>query len=123
MPNLVGRGAIVRLAICRIAVLVRVKIFLGISRDDFVYFANRAVGAFIAGSDHELRPEGRKDTLAFRGSAVGQAKLYRKTQGRADHRISNPGVAAGRINDGLAGSQRPAGETSLNHAQRRPVLH
>src|SRR5258708_37254053 len=63
LPNLVGRRAIVRLPIRGITVLVRVKILLRISLDDFMHFANRAVGAFIAGSDHEFRAERREDAL------------------------------------------------------------
>ncbi len=112
-----------RLPVRGVTVLVRVKIFLRISRDDFVHFANRTVRAFIAGSDHQLRTEGREDALPFGGSAVRQAKLHGKTQRRADHRVRNAGVAAGRVNDGLAGPKRPACQTSLNHAQRRSVLH
>ncbi len=103
LPNLVGRGAIVRLPVRGIAVLVRVKIFLRIFRHDFLHFANRAVGAFIAGSDHQLRAERGEDALPLVRSAVRQAKLHGITQRRADHRISYAGIAAGRVNDGLAG--------------------
>ena len=123
LPNLVGRGAIVRLPIRRITILVWVKIFVRISRDDFAHFANRTVGAFIARSDHEFRAEGPQDPLALVRSAVRKAKLHGKTERRADHRVGNAGVAAGRVNDGLVRAQCPAGQTSLNHAQRRPVLH
>src|SRR5437660_9126960 len=53
LPNLVGGGLIVRLPIRGVAVLVGVEVFLRISRDDFVHFANRPVGAFITSCDHQ----------------------------------------------------------------------
>ena len=102
-PNFVRRGAIVRLPVRGITVLVRVKIFLRISRDDFMHFANRPVGAFIAGSDHQLRTKRREDALPLVRSAVRQAKLHGKTQRRADHCIGYAGITACRVNDGLAG--------------------
>src|SRR5438093_13277837 len=51
LPNLVGGGSIVGLPVRGIAVLVRVKILLGICGDYFVLFANCSFGAFFAGSD------------------------------------------------------------------------
>src|SRR5260370_34210520 len=108
LPDLVGRGEIVRLPIRGIAVLIRVKISLRSSRDAFLRFATRAVSAFIAGSDHKLRAERRENAFPLVRSAVPQAKLHRKTERRADHCVGNAGVAAGSVNDGFAGSQRPA---------------
>src|SRR5260370_8059292 len=57
LPNFVGGGAIVSLPVRGIAVLVRIKIFLGICGDDFVHFANCTIGAFIPRSDHQFPPE------------------------------------------------------------------
>ena len=45
------------------------------------------------------------------------------TQRRTNHRIGNAGVAAGGVNNGLAALQGTTGQTCLDHAQRRPVLH
>src|SRR5467141_5321218 len=59
LPNFLGGGAIVSFPVRGIAVLVRVKILLRIRRNDFVHFANRAVGAFVTGSDHQLCAECR----------------------------------------------------------------
>src|SRR6266404_960082 len=76
LPNLVGGSAIVGLPVRGIAVLVRIKVFLRIFRNDFVHFANRTVGALIAGSDHQLSAESGEDALALVRSAIRQAKLH-----------------------------------------------
>ncbi len=49
-PNFVGRAVIVRLPVRRIAVLIRIEIFLRLGGGEFTNAANRAVGAFISGS-------------------------------------------------------------------------
>src|SRR6266436_4387608 len=101
LPNLIGGGAIVGLPVRGIAVLVRVKIFFGICGDDFVDLANRAVGAFVAGSDYQLSAESGEDALALVRSAVRQAKLHGKLQRSTDHGVSDAGIAAGGVDDGL----------------------
>src|SRR4029077_11612964 len=79
-PDFGGSGAIVRLPISRIAVLIGIKIFFGLCGDDLVHFADGAVGAFIARSADEFRAEGRKDPFALVRSAVWQTKLNGKTE-------------------------------------------
>src|SRR5260370_18141094 len=94
LPDFVGRSAIVGLPVCGIAVLVGVEIFFRISRDDFVHLANRAVGAFIAWSDHEFGAQRCEDALALVRSAVRQTKLHGKLQRGAAHRTANTRVPA-----------------------------
>src|SRR5258708_18008878 len=48
LPNFICRAAIVRLPVRWIAVLIRVKIFLRLSRYDLLHAANPPFGAFIA---------------------------------------------------------------------------
>ena len=86
-------------------------------------FANRAVGALIAWSDYQFRAIGGQNALALVRSAVGQAKLHGITERRTDHGVGDAGVAAGGINDGLAGLERAARQPRLDHAERRPVLY
>src|SRR5215472_518384 len=103
-PNLVGRGAVMRLPVGRIAVLVGIKVLLRRGGHDLVNLANRAVGPFIAWSDDQLGPVGPKDALALERSAVRKAELHGITHRRANHGVGDPGVAAGRVNDDLAGT-------------------
>ncbi len=88
-----------------------------------MHFANCAVGAFVAGSDYQLRAKRGQNPLPFVRRAIRQAKFNGKTQRRADHRVGDAGVSAGRINDGLASSQRAARDTRMNHAKGRPILY
>ena len=122
-PDFVRGGAVVRLPVCRIAVLIGIKVFFGLRGHDFMDFVNRAVSAFIARSDHQFRAIGRQNALALVGSAVRQAKLDGIACCRTDHGVSDSGVAAGRVNDGPAGLQSTAGEPCPDHAECRAVLH
>ena len=88
-----------------------------------MHLANSPVGAFIAGRDYQLGAEGREDVLAFKGSAVRQTELNGVPYRRAHHRVRNPRIAAGRVNDGLARPQSATRQACSNHAQGRPVLH
>ena len=122
LPDLVRGGAVVGLPIRGIAVLIRVKVLVRLGGNDFMDSANRAVGALVARSDDQLRAIGRQDTLAFVRSAIGQAKLHGIAHGRANHSVSDAGVAAGGVNDGFAALQCAAREPRLNHVERWPVF-
>ncbi len=123
LPNFVRGAAVMRLPVRGVAVLIGIKIFLRLRRDDLLHAANRTVRALIAWSNNHFRAKGSQYALAFVRSAVGQAQRYGIAKSRANHGVSDAGVAAGRVNDGFAGPQRPAGQASLNHAERRAVLH
>ena len=75
IPDFVGGAVIVGLPVRGIAVLVGIEIFLRIGGDDFVDFANGAVGGFVAGSHDEFGAERGEDALAFVRGAVGQASF------------------------------------------------
>ena len=109
LPNLVGGGVVVRLPVRGIAVLVGIEIFLGIGGDNLVNTADRAVGAFVAGSDHELRAKRGEDAFAFVRGAVGKAEFYGIAERRADHGVGDAGVAAGGVDDRFAWAERAGG--------------
>src|SRR5437588_4074694 len=122
-PDFVRRSAVMRLPIRRIAVLVGVKIFVGLCRNNLVYLANRAVRALIARRDDQFRAIRLEDALALLRSAVRQAKLHGIPHRRANHGVGDTRVTAGGIKDGLAGSERAAVQPGLNHAQRGAGLY
>src|SRR5271163_1774464 len=122
LPDFFGGGAIVRLPIRRIAVLIWVEVLFRFRCDDLMNAANCAVGAFVAGSNNELGPQSVEDALALVRGTLRQAEFHRIAEGRADHGIGNSRIAAGSIDDRLAGAQGAAGQTILNHAQRGSVL-
>src|SRR5260370_42349926 len=102
LPNFIRRATIMRLPVRWIAVLIRVKIFLRLSRYDLLHAANCAVGAFIARSHNRFRAKGSKYALAFMGSAARQTPRDWISQSRANHRVGNAGIPAGAIDDGFA---------------------
>src|SRR5262249_42197801 len=122
-PNLVCGGAVMRLPVRRIAVLVWIEVSSRLSLDDFVHSANRTIGPFIPRSNDEFRPIRPEDALALMRGTGRQAQLHRISERRADHGVSNAGVSARRVDNDLSRVQLTALESGLNHAQRRPILH
>src|SRR5260370_26561341 len=117
LPDFAGRGAVVRLPIGRITVLIGIKIFFWVGRNNFMNPANRAIGSFIAGRNDQLRAERTEDALALRRRAVRKAQLDRIAERGADHRISDAGVAARGVDEDLAAAKLAAGKTRLDHAE------
>ena len=121
-PDFVGGAAIVRLPVGRIAVLIGIEIFFGIGGDHFLHFADRAVGAFVAGSDDEFGSECAENFLTLVRSAVRQAQGDSVAECGGDHGVGNAGVAAGGVDDALARCQLAGGQAGLDHAQGRAIL-
>src|SRR6266478_8137242 len=123
LPNFIRGTEIVGLPVCRVAVLIGIKIFVRIGGDNFLHTANRAVRAFIAGSSDHLRAKGCQDALALVRGAVWQAEGNRVAHRGTDHGVGNSSVAAGCVNDRFPVAQRAAVETGLNHAEGGTVLY
>jgi len=101
-PDFVRGGAVVRLPVSGIAVLIGIEIFLRIGGDDFVNFADRAVGGFVARRHDEFCAECGEDAFAFVRCAVRQAEFHGVAESGADQGVGDAGVAAGGVDDGLA---------------------
>src|SRR5258708_4487609 len=123
LPNFIRGTEIVGLPVRGVAVLIGIKIFVRIGGDNFLHAANRAVGAFIAGSSYHFRAEGGQDALALVRGAVWQAERNRVAHRGTDHGVGNSSVAAGCVNDGFPGAQGAAVETGLNHAEGGAILY
>ncbi len=106
----------------RVAVLIGIEIFFGIGGDHFFHFTDRAIGAFVAGSDDQFGSECAEDFLALMRSAVRQAQRDAVAERRANHGVSDAGIAAGGIDDAFAGRQLAGSEAGLDHAQGRAIL-
>src|SRR5580692_4374208 len=105
LPNLVCRGVIVHLPVGWVAVLIRVEILLGLAGNDLVDTSNRAVRSFVPGGSDKLGSKSPEDALALVRGAVRQAKLHGIAKCRRDRSVGNAGIAAGCVDERLAGAK------------------
>ena len=70
----------------------------------------------------DLRSEEAQDLAPLDAEVLGHHDDERVALGRADHRQTDPGVAAGGLDDGLAGAQQASALGILDHPEREPVL-
>src|SRR5258707_7459637 len=68
LPDFAGRGAVVRLPVGRVAVLIGIKIFLRLGRHDLVKPADSARRGVIAPPDEQLLRQSNEDALVVRPS-------------------------------------------------------
>src|SRR3984893_3875021 len=98
---------------------VPVRVFLV----DGAGHANRTVAALHGVAVHDLRPVGMHELLALAAHVGRHHQLDAIALGRSHHRVRNPGVAAGVVDDDPVAGERTAPLAVLDHAQRRSVLH
>ena len=72
---------------------------------------------------HHLGAQHAHQLAALDGEAVGHGHDQRIALLRADHGKPDAGIAAGRLDHGLAGLQRAAALGLLDDVERQPVLH
>ena len=122
-PDFVRRGLIMGAPIGRVAVLIHIKIPARLGGDNFLRAQNRSVRAFIARRDDQLGAKSLQNFLALFARARRQAKFHAIAQRRGNHGVGDPGISAGRVQDGLARLQLPRPFRFANHFQRGPVLY
>src|SRR5580704_6272775 len=122
LPDLICGGAVMRLPVRRIAVLIRVEILFRVGRNNLMHPPDGPVRSFVTRSDDQLSAQSSEDPFALVGRAVRQAKFHRIAKRSPNRGVGDSRIAAGGIDDGLAEAQCAAILTSLNHAQRRPIL-
>ena len=122
-PGLIRGRAVMRLPICGIAVLVRIKIGVRVRRYEFAHTANCAIGALIARRHYQFRAVRNKNAFALMRCAVRQVQLYGISKCGTDHRVGDTGVAARRVDDRLSGHELSGLESRSNHTERWAVLN
>ena len=86
-------------------------------------FVDHAHAAFGRRGDHHLGAQKPHEPAALDAERFGHDDDQRIALLGADHGEADAGVAAGRLDDGLAGLQRAAAFGRLDHAQGQAVLH
>src|SRR5258708_13597807 len=76
LPDFAGRGAVVRLPVGRVAVLIGIKIFLRLGRHDLVNPANSAVGALIARRNDPPPAKRTEDAFVLGGGTARKGQFY-----------------------------------------------
>ena len=80
-------------------------------------------GALLGGRrQHDLRAEEAHQPPALDAEALGHDDDERVALDRADHGEADAGVAARRLDDGLAGAERAVALGRLDDGERQPVL-
>jgi len=83
---------------------------------------NRAVHAFFARCQLELRAVGQHQPAPLNAHAVGHDQHQRVTLDSCDHGQADAGIARGRLDDGATGLQRAGLFCRFDHAQGNAVL-
>ena len=113
---------VVRLPVGVVIVLIGIEVAVGVGFHDFPDGTDSAVGAFVSRCQDKLSPVCLQDALAFDRGIQRQAELDLITLCRADHGISDTGVAAGSVDQGLSRLELPRLFRLQNHVQGSPVL-
>ena len=85
--------------------------------------ADRPVGALVGVGPVHDGAVGAQDSLAFRGDAGGHGQMHRESQRRSQHGEGDAGISAGRVEQGLAGSEQAARAGIADHRRRGAILH
>ena len=95
LPYLVGCAMVMSLPIGIARILVGVEVFLRLARIHLASDVDSAIRALVGGRINNVRAVGEENTLAFDGNIFRHAERDLEALGRADHRVSDAGVATG----------------------------
>ena len=123
LPDFVGRAMVVSLPVGIVGILVCVEIKIGMLGIKFARHADGAVGAFAGIGVENIRAVSVQNALAFRRNILRHAQRDGNALGGADHRVSDAGVAAGRIEQNFARRQFPAPLRFQNDARGGAIFH
>src|SRR6266852_4408257 len=125
LPNLGAGGAVVRLGIHLIVVLIRIVRIGNFPREFFRHriVASRIFGFDGGGADDDLRAESFQEIDLFLGLLVSGREDALVTTNRRDERQTHAGVARSAFNDRAAGLQQAFFFGFVNHADADAVFH
>ncbi|VTR64010.1 hypothetical protein DESC_120102 [Desulfosarcina cetonica] len=122
LPDLHRRSKVVGLPVGRIVVLIGHEIGVGIFAGQAVDLLDGAVGTQVAGREQNIGPACAQDLLAFDAGRLAHGQQQRVALDRTDHRQADAGIAAGGLDNGLAGFEFSRTLAGFDHRQGRPVL-
>ncbi len=99
LPNLGTRRLVVGLHVGRIVVLIRIKVALGMLRDNCTDRPNGQIHALGSVGEQYLSAERAQDAFALRTRIPRQRHSHAIAQRRAECRIRDAGVATGSVRD------------------------
>src|SRR5580658_9073413 len=107
LPDFVGGSVIVGLPVGLVGVLVGVEIFFGMLRGELAGHPDGAVGTVGGIGINDVGAVALQDLLALARNILRHAQGDGEAFGSAQHRIGNAGVAAGGVEQNLAGAELP----------------
>ena len=112
LPDFFRGRAVMRAPVRVVRVLVGVEVLPRLRGRKFARFADGAVRAFGCVGEHDLRTVGANRALALLRYVLRHAQGHREALRRAHHGVGNSGIAAGGIQQRLAGPSFPAAMAS-----------
>ena len=104
-PDLRRGGLVVRLPVGGIVVLVGIEVPIGVFGGQFAGFEDRAVGGEARIRQDQFGPIGAEQVFALLVGVARQAEVDFVAHRCAEHGVGDAGVARGRIENDLAGSE------------------
>ena len=117
LPDLGAGGAVVRLGVGGVRVLVRLPGTGDLASQPIAYpvVAALVVGVDVSGADHQLGPVGAKQRPLLLRLLVGHDEDAPVAANRCGHRQTDPGIAAGRLHDRAAWLEEACTLGGLDH--------
>src|SRR6202158_4150437 len=123
LPDFVGRAVIVRLPVGFVGVLVGIEILVGMLARQFTRHANGAVRTIGRIGIKNVGAVALQDLLALPRSIFRNAKSDGESLGRAQHGIGDASVAAGGVEQDLAGTQPTSASSFGDDVGRGAILN
>src|SRR5579871_771274 len=108
LPDFVGCRVVVRLPVGVVRILVGIEVLIRVSRGQLPRHADGAVRSVAGIRINNVGAIALQDLLTLARNIFRHAQRDGKSFRRADHGISDAGVAAGGIEEHLAGTELPA---------------
>ena len=122
LVDLRARCLDVRAPVRGVGVLVRVEVEVRPRGRQASRAADRAVGPFERIGQDRLGAVGREDRSPLAGRVARQAQGDAETESAADHRVRDPRVSRGGVEDALARSEEAALDAVQDHRAGRTIL-
>src|ERR1700758_840220 len=122
LPDFVGRAVIVRLPVGFVGVLVGIEILVGMIARQFTGHANGAVRTVGGVGIKHVGAVALQDLLALPRNIFRHAESDRESFGCAQHGVGDASVAAGGVEQDLAGTQPTSAASFGDDVGRGTIL-